>query len=133
MATDLNLNLIINFKLMKAIKHNYLNFTTASKCFAVLPILALTTMILIMFYLSWPAIEKFGFKFLIDDTWNPVTSQFGGLSSICGTLATTLIAIIIAVPISLTIAIFINQIVSKKIAVIFSRSIELMAGIPSII
>jgi len=58
---------------------------------------------------SLPSIKKFGFGFLISQNWNPVTEQFGGASSIYGTLVSTLIAMAIAVPLSIAIALFLVE------------------------
>ena len=55
---------------------------------------------------AWPAISKYGFSFLTNTTWDPVKDEFGGLVMIYGTVATSLIALVIAVPVSFGIALF---------------------------
>ncbi|TNF69037.1 MAG: phosphate ABC transporter permease subunit PstC [Gammaproteobacteria bacterium] len=82
---------------------------------------------------SLPSIKAFGFSFLWTNKWNPVTNQFGALAAILGTVVTSLIALIIAVPLSLGIAILIDSLLPRKIGQILARLIELMAGIPSIV
>lgn len=82
---------------------------------------------------SAPALHAFGFHFLVSDAWDPVKGHFGALSAICGTLMTSFIAMIIGVPLSLGIAVFISEISQGKISKIVRTLIDLMAGIPSII
>ena len=82
---------------------------------------------------SWPAIDKFGFGFIASQEWDPVSEIFGAWPAIVGTLVTSLIALIIGVPISFGIAIYITDIAPKRVGTVLARMIELMAGIPSII
>ncbi|NLE28677.1 MAG: phosphate ABC transporter permease subunit PstC [Phycisphaerae bacterium] len=84
---------------------------------------------------SWPAIKKFGLSFLVSQKWNPVPGieEFGALSSIFGTLATTAIAMLIATPMSLVIAIFLVELAPPRMAGIVGGAIELLAAVPSII
>jgi phosphate transport system permease protein len=58
---------------------------------------------------AWPAIEKYGLGFLTSSVWDPVSGEFGGLVMIYGTLATSLIALVIAVPVSFGIALFLTE------------------------
>src|SRR5690242_5380642 len=58
---------------------------------------------------AWPAIEKYGLSFLANSVWDPVGGEFGGLVMIYGTLATSLIALVIAVPVSFGIALFLTE------------------------
>ncbi len=82
---------------------------------------------------SGPAIDKFGWKFLIGTTWNPVSRVFGALPFIFGTVVSSLIALLIALPISIGIAIFLSELAPQKIRSSVSLMIELLAAIPSII
>ena len=82
---------------------------------------------------SLPAMSKFGAKFIISGEWNPPMNSFGALSAIIGTLITSMVALIISVPLSYGIAISVTNILPKKIGNILSRVVELMSGIPSII
>lgn len=82
---------------------------------------------------SIPAIKAFGFDFLTTQKWNPVTEKFGALAPIYGTLMTAFIAMLIGVPISIGIAIFITELCPPKLKRPISTAIELLAGIPSII
>ncbi|MFZ5450076.1 MAG: phosphate ABC transporter permease subunit PstC [Thermodesulfobacteriota bacterium] len=82
---------------------------------------------------SWPSIKKFGFSFLFSEVWNPVTQQFGGASSIYGTVVSTLIAMVIAVPLSIAIALFLVELARPGVSKVVGTMIELLAAIPSII
>lgn len=82
---------------------------------------------------SVPAFRAFGFEFLTTQVWNPVTEQFGALAPIYGTLVTSAIALIIAVPIGIGIAIFLTELCPVVLRRPIGIAIELLAGIPSII
>jgi phosphate transport system permease protein len=82
---------------------------------------------------AWPAFETFGFSFLTSQSWNPVTEQFGALAPIYGTLVTSLIAILIAVPFGLLIALFLTELCPMWLRRPIGIAVELLAGIPSII
>ena len=82
---------------------------------------------------SIPSLKKFGISFLYTEIWNPVTMQFGGASSIYGTLVSTLIAMIIAVPLSIAIALFLVEMARPEVSKVVGGMIELLAAIPSII
>lgn len=79
------------------------------------------------------AFEKFGLEFLWRDAWNPVLQDFGALVPIYGTLVTALIAMVIAVPVSFGIAMFLTEIAPRWLRGPVGAAIELLAGIPSII
>ena len=80
-----------------------------------------------------PAIRAFGFSFVTSEVWNPVTQKFGALAPIYGTLITSLIAMLIAVPVGIGIAIFLTEICPRPLRRPIGIAIELLAGIPSII
>jgi len=82
---------------------------------------------------AWPAFSQFGFGFLVSERWNPVTENFGALSPIYGTLVTSLIAMLIAVPVGLMIAMFLTEMCPMWLRRPIGTAIELLAGIPSII
>ncbi len=86
-----------------------------------------------LLYYSLPAMKKFGFGFLISQEWNPVTQEFGAASSIFGTMVSTLIAMVVAVPLSLTIALFLVELAPPLLGRVVGTLIELLAAIPSII
>ena len=82
---------------------------------------------------SMPALRAFGFNFLIEDRWNPVTERFGALAPIYGTLVTAILAMLIAVPIGLLVAVFLTELCPMWLRRPIGIAIELLAGIPSII
>jgi len=82
---------------------------------------------------SLPAFRAFGFSFLIEERWNPVTEKFGAIAPIYGTLVTSLIAMVIAVPVGLMIAMFLTELCPMWLRRPIGIAIELLAGIPSII
>ena len=82
---------------------------------------------------SLPAFRAFGLNFLFEERWNPVTERFGALAPIYGTLVTSFIAMLIAVPIGLLIAVFLTELCPMWLRRPIGIAIELLAGIPSII
>lgn len=82
---------------------------------------------------SWPSIEKYGFSFLWNPTWNPVTEEFGAWRPILGTLLTSAIALAIGVPVSFGIALFLTELAPTWLRRPLGIAVELLAGIPSII
>jgi phosphate transport system permease protein len=82
---------------------------------------------------SLPALREFGFSFLIEERWNPVTEKFGAIAPIYGTLVTSFIAMLVAVPIGLLIAVFLTELCPLWLRRPVGIAIELLAGIPSII
>src|SRR5947208_3883763 len=98
---------------------------------AVLAVLAGVILALVMGAL--PALRTFGLDFLTTQRWNPVTEQFGALAPIYGTLVTSFIAMLIAVPVGLLIAMFLTELCPLWLRRPIGIAIELLAGIPSII
>jgi len=82
---------------------------------------------------SMPAIHAFGFGFLTSPDWDPVNDQFGALVPIVGTLITSGIALLIAIPVSFGIALFLTELSPRVLRRPLGVAIELLAGIPSII
>jgi phosphate transport system permease protein len=80
-----------------------------------------------------PAFAKFGWRFLINQAWNPVTENFGALPAIYGTLITSFIAMLIAIPLGLGIAVFLTELCPPPLRRPIGTLIELLAAIPSII
>jgi phosphate transport system permease protein len=86
--------------------------------------------------LAWgavPVFAKFGWRFLTSDAWNPVTEKFGALPAIYGTLVTSLIAMVIGIPLAFGIAVFLTEQCPPKLRRPIGTLIELLAAIPSII
>jgi phosphate transport system permease protein len=82
---------------------------------------------------AWPALRAFGWSFLGTDIWNPVTQKFGGLAPIVGTLVTSFLAMLVAVPVGIGIAIFLTELCPRVLRRPIGIAVELLAGIPSII
>ncbi len=83
---------------------------------------------------SWPAIRSLGTRFLTGRTWNPVSGQFGALPFVAGTLLTSVISLVLAIPFALSIALFLGEYFrTGPIAGLFKSLTELLAGIPSVI
>jgi len=82
---------------------------------------------------SIPALREFGFSFLTTEVWNPVTDKYGAAPAIYGTLITSIIAMAIAAPVGLGIAIFLTELCPIWLRRPIGAAIELLAGIPSII
>jgi phosphate transport system permease protein len=104
---------------------------TRAAAFAVLIILGGVIFSLVVG--SLPALREFGFGFLVSQRWNPVTENFGALAPIYGTLVTSFIAMLIAVPVGLLIAMFLTELCPQWLRRPIGIAIELLAGIPSII
>jgi len=108
-------------------------FHNLTRAAAILVLLILGGVILSLVYGSLPAIEAFGLGFLMTESWNPVTEKFGAVAPIYGTLVTSAIAMIVAVPLGLGIAIFLTELCPHALRRPIGVAIELLAGIPSII
>jgi len=110
-------------------------FFHAISWFAAVAVLFVLGAIIVMLYLgAQPAFEKFGFfQFLTTSEWNPVTEMFGGLSPLVGTLVSSAIAILIGLPVSFGIALFITEMAPPWLKRPVGTAIELLAAIPSII
>jgi phosphate transport system permease protein len=82
---------------------------------------------------SLPAIKEFGFGFLFSEKWNPVTEKFGALAPMYGTMVTSTLAMLIAVPVGVGVAVFLTELCPHPLRRPIGIAIELLAGIPSII
>ena len=100
---------------------------------AITVLVLLAGVMLALLHGSLPAWRAFGLGFLTSESWNPVTEKFGALPAIYGTLVTSIIAMLIGVPVSLGIAFFLTEICPERLRRTVSIAIELLAGIPSII
>lgn len=108
-------------------------FEHFTRFFAIVLVATMTSVAILLFIKAWPAFQRFGLSFFFDSTWDPVAEHFGALPFIFGTLGSSLIALIIAVPFSLGIAIFLSELAPDIIGKTFSFLIELLAAIPSVI
>ncbi len=108
-------------------------FRSTTKLFAFLVFAILFGILVTLLLASLPALQKFGFHFFTSDAWNPVTVEFGALVPIFGTVVTSFIAMLIGIPVSFGIAIFITELTPAWLKRPLGIAIELLAGIPSII
>ena len=108
-------------------------FENTTRLFALLVLCTMAAIIISLIAGSYAAIKEFGFGFIISRAWNPVTQKFGALVAIFGTLVTSAIAMLIAVPVSFGIALFLSELSPVWLKRPLGTAIELLAAIPSII
>ncbi|OUR95381.1 phosphate ABC transporter permease subunit PstC [Halobacteriovorax marinus] len=120
---------VFNFSYQLQDKINYYLI----KSFACLVILLLIGLVAMLIYSALPAMEEFGLGFAFGDDWNPVEDEFGALPFLFGTLITSFLALMLATPVSVGVALFINEVLSKKLAAVVSLFVEMIAAIPSIV
>ncbi|MEO8542695.1 MAG: phosphate ABC transporter permease PstC [Burkholderiaceae bacterium] len=108
-------------------------FGWLAKGAAIFTLLTLAAILASLTVSAWPAIDKYGLGFLTSTTWDPVAEEFGGLVMIYGTLATSFIALLIAVPVSFGIALFLTELSPSWLKRPLGTAIELLAAIPSIV
>ena len=108
-------------------------FAAVTRMSAGLVLLVIATVLVTLVIGAWPAIRKFGFGFLVISEWNPVTERLGAVVPIYGTLVTSLIAMLIGVPVSFGISVFITELCPRWLKRPVGTAIELLAAIPSII
>ncbi len=117
------------------LRHRYLDllFRGITKLSAIIVLGILIAIIVVLFSGAFLAIQKFGLGFLTSSEWNPVTEKFGALVPIFGTLATSAIAMLIGVPVSFGIALFLTELSPPWLRLPLGTAIEMLAAVPSII
>lgn len=108
-------------------------FRALATAAAVLVLLTMGAVILALLWGSIPLLERFGLAFFVSDTWNPVTDDFGALPSIYGTLVSSLIALVLGVPVSFGIAFYLTFVAPDWLRRPVGIALELLAAVPSII
>ncbi|TDM06230.1 MAG: phosphate ABC transporter permease subunit PstC [Ideonella sp. MAG2] len=108
-------------------------FSAVAHAAAWLTLLLLVGIIASLVVGAWPAIQEYGIAFLWTSDWDPVQEKFGGLVMIYGTLVSSLIALIIAVPVSFGIAIFLTELSPNWLKRPLGTAVELLAAVPSIV
>jgi phosphate transport system permease protein len=108
-------------------------FRNASFISALFVLILLMGIMLSMIIGGWPAFREFGLGFLSSSEWNTQTDKYGAWSAIVGTLSTALIALLIGVPLSLGIAVYLTQLAPPWFKRPVATTIELLAAVPSII
>jgi phosphate transport system permease protein len=118
---------------LRRLRTSDLVFHGLTRAAALFVLLLLSGVILALIIGSVPALSTFGLSFITTEVWNPVTDQFGALAPIYGTLVTSAIAMLIAVPVGLMVAFFLTELCPPILRRPIAIAIELLAGIPSII
>ena len=108
-------------------------FGWLAKSAALLTMGLLAAILLSLTISAWPAIDKYGLSFLTSTAWDPVREDFGGLVMIYGTVMTSLVALLIAVPVSFGIALFLTELSPAWLKRPLGTAIELLAAVPSIV
>jgi len=120
-------------KILRWLRFGDTAFRHLTRAAAILVLIILSGVIIALIKGSLPALQAFGLNFLIEERWNPVTEKFGALAPIYGTLVTSFLAMLIAVPLGLLIALFLTELCPMWLRRPIGIAIELLAGIPSII
>ena len=108
-------------------------FEWAARLAAIATLLLLAAIILSLVMGAWPAIKEYGLSFLWTSEWDPVQNKYGGLVMIYGTLMTSLVALVIAVPVSFGIALFLTELSPRWLRRPLGVAVELLAAVPSIV
>jgi phosphate transport system permease protein len=108
-------------------------FRGATFAAALLVLALLSGVAISLLFGAWPALAHFKLAFLTSEVWNPVTEKFGALAPIYGTLVTSFLALLLAIPVSLGIAIFLTELAPVWLKRPIGVAIELLAAVPSII
>jgi len=108
-------------------------FQGITQFFALSVLIALTGIIISLLINAWPALSTFGIGFFFSKEWDIVNGEFGGLIAIYGTVVTSVIALLIAVPLSFGIAVFLTELCPGPLRRPLGTAVELLAAVPSII
>ena len=133
---DVNKGIKLSPEMKKIIRKQRLQdfiFHKVTLTFASLVLVVLAGIIISLIITAWPTFTKFGVGFFFRNEWDVVNSDFGGLDSIYGTLVTAIIALLIAVPISFGISVFLTEMCPSWLKRPLGTAVELLAAVPSII
>jgi len=120
-------------KVLNRLRLGDIAFHQLTRASALLVLIILASVLFSLVVGSMPAFREFGLGFLVEERWNPVTEKFGAIAPIYGTIVTSFIAMLIAVPVGLLIAFFLTELCPMPLRRPIGIAIELLAGIPSII
>src|SRR6187401_1307225 len=120
-------------KLLQRLRLGDAAYRHLTRAAAITVLVILGGIIISLVWGSLPALRAFGISFLYEEAWNPVTEKFGAIAPIYGTIITSIIAMLIAVPVGLLIAFFLTELCPPSLRRPIVIAIELLAGIPSII
>ena len=108
-------------------------FRFAAATCACIVLILLAGMLIRATWAAWPAFSHSGTSFVTSNDWNPNINQFGGLSFIYGTLLTSVIALVLAVPVSVLIALFLTEVAAPRLAAPLGFLVDLLAAVPSVV
>jgi phosphate transport system permease protein len=108
-------------------------FATLTRSASILVLALLGAIIVELFVGGWPAFREFGPAFLTNAAWNPVTEKFGAAVAVYGTIITSVLALVVAVPLSFGIAFYLTELAPQWVRGPVGTAVELLAAVPSII
>jgi phosphate transport system permease protein len=100
---------------------------------AVIAVAALAGIVYEVVHVAWPAIQQYGIGFVTTNDWNPVTKRFGAAPFLYGTVVTAFIALIVAAPLSIAIAIYLTELAPQRVRRPVATLIDMLAAIPTVI
>ena len=101
--------------------------------FALASMALLLGIVVMLFQQAWPILSQDGLSFFLSKEWNPVTEEFGALVFIYGTAITSLLALLLATPLSIAVALFLTDVSRGWISKIISVLVEMLAAVPSVV
>jgi phosphate transport system permease protein len=90
-------------------------------------------LIILLLQMSWEAWSHYGLGFVFTNQWNPPLEEFGAAPFLVGTLVTSLLAVLLAAPISVGTALFLKEVAPTRISAVLAFLVELLAAIPSVV
>lgn len=120
-------------RLARQFQHGDIVFWAVSLLFAVIVVALLIAIIAVTWNGSSAARHAFGWRFLVTSAWNPVTNQFGALPAIYGTIISSILALLLAAPLGVMIAVFLNTLCPDRLRMPIGLMVELLAAIPSVV
>lgn len=108
-------------------------FKNLTRLFGLIICLIFISLLYVLMVDSLPVFQHFGFSFFTNVSWDPVKGVFGALPFIYGTLLTATLSLLVAIPLSIGIAVFLTEMIPRKLREIFTTIIELIAAIPSVV
>lgn len=108
-------------------------FQNILRAMSSLVVIVLALIAIFLVQLSWPAIREFGISFFWKTDWDPVKDHYGAGAFIFGTLVSSFLALMIAVPMSISVALFLTELAPKRVARVVGFMVEMLAAIPSVV
>lgn len=124
---------VLDKALITRLKVSDATFRVALSVAPVLYMLLIAALFTMLARGSGEAFVKFGFAFIVNSVWNPVTSQFGGLPFIYGTVVSSFLALLIAAPVGIYAAAYLAEFAPALVSQVLGFMIELLAAVPSVV